>query len=172
MNDKKHKCSNPLCEKYTTNPKFCSMTCAAIFNNKIHKKRKRKTYRCKICDIEIQRRKTLCDIHNPQVINWNQITLRTILTDIEKHGPSNRYSRIRAQAKIIYKRSTRPKCCERCGYKFHYEICHIKAIHLFDLDTSITVINDLSNLIALCPNCHWEMDNGLFIPTTQSIINL
>jgi hypothetical protein len=23
------------------------------------------------------------------------------------------------------------------------------------------VVNSLENLIALCPNCHWELDHGL-----------
>ena len=45
--------------------------------------------------------------------------------------------------------------------KQHYEVCHIKGISDHGLDTTIGEINDIHNLIALCPNCHWEMDNGL-----------
>jgi hypothetical protein len=31
----------------------------------------------------------------------------------------------------------------------------------FPLDTPISVVNSLDNLVGLCPNCHWEFDHGL-----------
>ena len=31
----------------------------------------------------------------------------------------------------------------------------------FDDNNTIAEINDISNLIGLCPNHHWEYDNGL-----------
>lgn len=40
--------------------------------------------------------------------------------------------------------------------------CHIKAIKLSIKSTRISEINSLDNLIALCPNCHWEFDAGLW----------
>ena len=49
----------------------------------------------------------------------------------------------------------------RSGYDKHYEVCHIKAVSDFSEDTPITVINHIDNLVALCPNHHWEFDNGL-----------
>lgn len=51
------------------------------------------------------------------------------------------------------------KYCNVCGYDKHYEVCHIKSIASFKSNTSVSIINDLTNLIALCPNCHWEHDN-------------
>lgn len=53
------------------------------------------------------------------------------------------------------------KCCKICGYDKHFEVCHIKPVASFPKDTLITVVNDISNLIPLCPNCHWELDNGI-----------
>lgn len=49
----------------------------------------------------------------------------------------------------------------QCGYDKHVEVCHIKAIRDFDLKTKIKDINSKENLVLLCPNCHWEFDNGL-----------
>jgi 5-methylcytosine-specific restriction endonuclease McrA len=69
-------------------------------------------------------------------------------------------SRIRELARLAYKRSDKPKQCVVCGYQLHYEICHVIPISDFSIDTSISVVNALSNLIALCPNHHWELDNG------------
>ena len=49
--------------------------------------------------------------------------------------------------------------CECCGYDKHFEAAHIKPIGSFPLDTPISDINSLENLVSLCPNCHWEFDN-------------
>ena len=48
-----------------------------------------------------------------------------------------------------------------CGYSKHYEVAHIKAVADFDDNDLISEINSENNLIALCPNHHWEYDNGL-----------
>lgn len=53
------------------------------------------------------------------------------------------------------------KKCFVCGYDSFVEVCHIKKISDFTLDTKISVINDISNLVFLCPNHHWELDNNL-----------
>ena len=70
-------------------------------------------------------------------------------------------SKIRAKARsIFYKTNPDPKCAI-CGYDKHIEVCHIKAISSYNNDTLVSEINDIKNLIGLCPNHHWELDNGL-----------
>jgi len=49
--------------------------------------------------------------------------------------------------------------CRLCGYDKHFEVAHIKPISEFPEDTLLTVVNDPTNLMPLCPNCHWEFDN-------------
>lgn len=71
-------------------------------------------------------------------------------------------SNIRRHAERVYSASSKKKCCYKCGYDKHYEICHIKAVSKFDDNALIQDINSIDNLIALCPNCHWEFDNGVF----------
>jgi predicted restriction endonuclease len=58
-------------------------------------------------------------------------------------------------ARKVYKDSGLPTSCD------HIEVCHKQAINRFSADTPIATINDLHNLVALCPNHHWEFDNGL-----------
>lgn len=41
------------------------------------------------------------------------------------------------------------------------EIAHIKAVSEFEESSTIAEINSIDNLIALCPNHHWEYDNGI-----------
>lgn len=48
-----------------------------------------------------------------------------------------------------------------CGYSNYFEIHHIKPIEEFKLTTKIVEVNSLNNLIALCPNHHWEADNDI-----------
>ena len=68
-------------------------------------------------------------------------------------------SSIQKEARKVYQNSNKPKKCIICGYDKHYEVAHIKAVSDFDDNTLISEINDISNLIALCPNHHWEYDN-------------
>lgn len=55
----------------------------------------------------------------------------------------------------------RVKHCSVCSYVNHVEVCHIKSVSSFKDSASISEINDLSNLVYLCPNHHWEFDHGL-----------
>lgn len=70
-------------------------------------------------------------------------------------------SSIRKGAEKIFNDSDKPKKCLICGYDKHIEIAHIKAVSEFSDETLISEINDINNLMALCPNHHWEYDHGL-----------
>lgn len=69
-------------------------------------------------------------------------------------------STIQKDARKIYITSNKPKRCICCGYDKHFEVAHIKAVSDFDDDVLISEINNIDNLIALCPNHHWEYDNA------------
>jgi len=124
--------------------KFCSRSCAAIFNNKKRVrviKVKEKPPKKERADLLIYRTKG--NIFETQK-NWQSAR-----------------SSIRSHAEATYYRSDKSKCCYLCGYDKHFEIAHIKAVSDFDDYTLISIINHIDNLIGLCPNCHWEFDNGL-----------
>ena len=70
-------------------------------------------------------------------------------------------SAIRKLAERIYKNSDKELKCAICGYDKHVEIAHIKSVSEFDGHSTIAEINSIDNLIALCPNHHWEYDNGI-----------
>ena len=46
-----------------------------------------------------------------------------------------------------------------CLYQ-HYEVCHIDGISTHSDDVTIDEINDIDNLVAMCPTHHWELDYG------------
>lgn len=147
-----------------TKKHFCSQSCAATYNNK-HFPKRCKTKVCKTvdCDTLIDCSYTYCEEcisegkHLPGGINLSDRTLGEYIKGRPKN--SNRYRDIRRHAKKAIKE--RPQICNNCGYDKHIETCHIKDIKDFDLDTLISEINSKENLIFLCPNCHWEFDNGI-----------
>jgi hypothetical protein len=83
------------------------------------------------------------------------------LSEIQHSAKYQISAQVRQRARYTYRNSERPKYCVNCGYNKHYEVCHIRAINDFPLDATIATVNDLSNLVALCPNCHWEFDHNL-----------
>lgn len=68
-------------------------------------------------------------------------------------------SSIQKGARAQYEASNKHKACYVCGYDKTYEVAHIKPVSDFDDTSLISVINDVDNLIALCPNHHWEFDH-------------
>jgi hypothetical protein len=136
---------------------FCSRSCAATFNNKKHPKR-HFTKTCNICKSLIRSDSKYCsgcykENHYLDNKTLEQATQR-------RKNDNNRYCQIRQISRKKYLQSDKPKCCEVCGYDKHIEICHIKDIASFSKTTLVSEINDLSNLIALCRNHHWELDHG------------
>lgn len=68
---------------------------------------------------------------------------------------------IQKGARFVYFQSTKDKECRNCGYDKHIDVCHIKAVKDFSSEDYVYSINAVSNLIGLCKNCHWELDNGI-----------
>lgn len=147
------------CGKETFNPKFCSSSCAAAYNNSHFPKRKPKDWRCKHCGVPIPRGRSVCDKCNPYVVDWSKRTLRE-LQQASKYQIS---AQIRDLARDVYAKSNLPRACRNCGYDKHVEICHVHPISSSPDNTPVAVVNDLANLVALCPNCHWEFDHGLLV---------
>lgn len=91
--------------------------------------------------------------------DWSKITKGELFSYC-KNWQSAR-TQIRKLAQKSFEESGKEYKCPVCGYTNHVEIAHIKAVSEFDDSTPITTINDPSNLIGLCPNHHWEYDNGI-----------
>lgn len=158
------------CNKETSNIKFCSKSCANSHNNSLKPKRKAKVRICSNCN-------------KPTGYSWKvQRTICDICLDLKKAKETKKdyinkakyqvHSIIRSQARVLYQKSNKPKYCLVCKYNKHYEVCHIKAIKDFDDTDFISEINNLDNLIALCPNHHWEFDKGLISLRTIQDSNL
>lgn len=80
---------------------------------------------------------------------------------ITKRGYPNARAAICHHARTIYNQSNKLKHCIVCGYKNHYEVAHIISVSDFPDDVFVSDINNLDNLVALCPNHHWEYDKNI-----------
>lgn len=164
------------CGQETSNSKFCSTHCSAIYNNKLYPKRKLKSFYCRKCKkllgegTNFRKRKYCQECYRTMkfCVDWSQITLAQFFKKLKRYQA---HARIRQRARQIFHKENRPQQCSICRYNKHIEICHVKPIGSFPEDTAISIINDISNLIALCPNCHWELDNGVLKLGEEQVFN-
>lgn len=133
---------------------FCSRSCSITYNNRTRPKRKPEG-NCFDCGTPISTSRKRCkSCHESN----KDITLAEALYDSKTR--SNLYGSVRGRARTIAKSLGWNKCI-KCSYGKHVEIAHKKPISDFALDTKLSVINNPKNLMALCPNCHWEHDHLL-----------
>lgn len=142
------------CDKETNNPKYCSRSCAASINNSNTPKRQPEG-ECCICGCLQTKRRKYCNKCFHSEFSAKDITLKEAI--YEKHHRSSAYALVRSRARSVCK--TRDYKCEVCQWDHHVEVCHIKPISAFPEETLISEINSESNLIILCPNCHWDFDH-------------
>jgi len=145
---------------------FCSLNCNAVYNNTGRIKKGPVKRMCSQCNkIFIVTRNDAGYFSKnkrcPICMNSSVIPTRTKkqMFEISSSWQSARTT-IRGHASKIYAQSNKPKCCIVCGYFKHYEISHLKSVSDFSDDSLIAEINDINNLIALCPTHHWEYDNN------------
>lgn len=155
--------------------KICSMCKIEKHSSFYHTKKEKngKTYlksRCKKCST-IANRKESCGIRCKcgnkmhKISNCCSKCLRKLVTiqdcyqRYDKHHLSSVFSLVRIRARYKYRNQITE--CQNCRYNKHVEVCHIKPISSYPKDTMIDEINDISNIVFLCPNCHWEFDNGI-----------
>lgn len=173
--------------------KFCNKSCAAQYNNKNRKYSRARINLMpdeELIDAFLQsssisefaekigyNRETLKEDYvikrlNALEINLNDLKQRTrdrmfsTYTKGEAFALRKSWQSVRSSiarlAREEYQKSDRPKHCIVCGYP-HYEVAHIKAVSDFSDDTLISDINSIDNLIGLCPNHHYEYDNGILL---------
>jgi hypothetical protein len=147
------------------NKSYCNHSCAAVHSNLVSPKRAKVLSRvktCKLCTQELTvkqgskqricsscKETTSIEHYTKDRIFQSRTTWQSARTAIRKHAAQ------------VFKNTGKPLVCHVCSYSNYVEIAHIKSVSSFAKDTLITEINHESNLIALCPNHHWEYDHGL-----------
>jgi len=135
--------------------KFCSVSCSCKRNKN------------KIVDTLTKEKisKTLKTKNSTKTYNYNGSLLE--LTKGELKEKRNTYQSWRSDIRRLSKKlyysfhQNEKNVCKLCGYDKHVEVCHIKSVSNFSDNAKLSVICNKENMILLCPNCHWELDNGL-----------
>lgn len=155
------------------NRHFCSKSCASSVL-------KRKTEKhCKICNNFMDRRRIDICQKCSFSIERNRLQNLTLKELHEKNSvkgkhPSWANAELRNYCRAWNKHLSQYSC-QKCKYSLHIEYCHIKPVSSFNENTKLKEINDESNILILCPNCHWEFDNELLsvndIPPRTDVIS-
>ncbi len=137
---------------------FCSSSCAATFNNV---RKRKKEYTCRKCGVK---KKQYCCTKLCKrcrfivgVKKFGERTLESFKSTFSRH----RYQMVRHHAHQVVRIFGIAKSCMVCSYSTHVELAHKKSIGSFSGNATLNQINDLNNLVYLCPNHHWELDSGI-----------
>lgn len=76
---------------------------------------------------------------------------------------ASKYALVRAKARSKMNFNKVDKKCVICGYDKHVEVHHKKSCNTYEDDTLLSVVNDLDNIVYLCPNHHFEADNNMIV---------
>jgi 5-methylcytosine-specific restriction endonuclease McrA len=102
-------------------------------------------------------------------------TIDNLVTFIDNKVLGNtNIEQIRAQARKKYKKMSKNMNCMHCKHTGSTQVCHIKAIADFNKLSTVEEINNISNLIGLCPNCHIDLDkhNKFEVTRTATLYNM
>lgn len=140
-------------------PKYCSRRCSTIARNAVRGARDATgrliNRRCPNCD-GVKYYKSLtcgnCARSKPK----SERAALTLGTLREQFDTLAYHAKIRMWARA----ACPDRACVVCGYDKHIDVCHIRAVKDFPVTATIAEVNAISNLVPLCPNHHWEFDNG------------
>lgn len=132
--------------------KFCGSSCAAKYNNSRRPKKRQ------VCDCGriLDYRSKSCRICRSEV--GAQVTLGELREKSVRHAQV--YNTLRQRSRKIAQKMGLTGC-EVCGYSTHVEIAHINALSKLSDSTTVAEASDHTNFRLLCPNHHWELDNGM-----------
>lgn len=145
------------CKGPTSNPKYCSRSCAASANNR----RSPRRVKSKVCNFDgclelIFSSRKFCAEHRYGTPKF------TTIGELRQAAQYQANAYARQLARKWARKNLDLSSCTVCDYSLHVEVAHISPLSQFPDHTPIeeTYVN---NLIVLCPNHHWEYDNGYLV---------
>ncbi len=145
--------------------KYCSKSCSAKVNNTLYPKRVSVKQYCLMCGEEFtsigqSRQKCPACISATKSAEYIwKVTMGEYKNGFSRAAQA--YNSARTISRRIYEKSDRPKSCLICRYAKHYEVCHIEDLQHVPDDKILGLALSHQNIVALCPNHHWEFDKGL-----------
>jgi hypothetical protein len=174
----KHQCIQ--CEIETDNPRFCSRSCAAVYNNKVTPKRKKKVTPCTVCGDALPHRtkRTKCitcrSIKTRTTLNCAYCQREYVYSSSQGHTKtfcnscSVNKRRLQRRAELVQHFGGK---CTRCGYsEFISSVCfhhtdptekefNISGAHTRSWDA---LLKEAEKCVLLCANCHMAYHAGMW----------
>lgn len=137
---------------------FCSLSCAAKWNNTHFPKQHKQPRHCKICGKSTVSNTDSCQtcFRNSCIAKYGEMTIQDFKSTYARH----KYQGIRHHAHRVARMGGMIPKCAVCEYNTHVQLCHRVSIGSFSKNTLVKEVNAVSNLVFLCPTHHWEMDHG------------
>jgi hypothetical protein len=147
------------CSNETDNPRFCSRSCAAKYNNKSKPKRLPQ-HQCKNCGKFVNAKHRYCSVECKN--NYHKYHHRQISKSNSESVVSWRQKR--KEKAVAYLGNK----CSICGYdkciatlEFHHKDPLLKEFQISAKITSYErLIQELDKCILVCANCHREIHNN------------
>ena len=144
---------------------FCSSSCFAKYSNRTRVRTPKTTSLCPTCElrqIDVSSKLCInCHTQNRRERAEN-LTKGELLARFDKRGRWDIYRASLGKAsRQTYLRAGKPQACLICGYTIVFHVAHIKPVAAFSNTAKIKEINNIDNLVALCPNHHYEFDNNM-----------
>ena len=141
--------------------KFCNHSCSAIFSNIKRGYKIRIGIKCK-CAGKKEYESEMCRQCRNNEKN-NEFLKRTIESFIKSRKGyfTHQMEGIRKHARKVLGQSTKLKMCEKCGWDKYVQACHKIPIYKFPKTTKVEEVNNIDNLMWLCPNDHWLYDQKI-----------
>lgn len=148
------------CGKFTKNPKFCSRSCSAKYNNRKYPKRLAKKRYCKNCGKELKGskrgNKLFCNLecHN---LHKEKVYIKKWISGEESGTTGNKKPGISGYVKHYLLKKSGYKC-QKCGWNEINPTLGYPVLEIHHMDGN-RENNRPKNLIVLCPNCHSITEN-------------
>lgn len=145
--------------------RFCGQSCAAKFNNTTTAFPKRKRTP-KVC-VKCGERHATTRPRQDGSLNYNKLCADCHVDKYQRLAEATKsessHSQIRGHARKVMKDAGLSCLCAvpGCDYTHFAECCHRTPVKDFPPDTKLKDMNSVDNLVALCPNHHWDFDHGL-----------
>jgi len=141
--------------------RFCNRSCAAFFHHGRPEPAPRLCQTCGEVIVQGSRLRKYCADHPRGRMPRVSIGTRTKgnLFATRPNWQSARNA-IRNHAKTVFAKSGLPLRCYVCNYDYHVQIAHKVPVSNFPKSAPLSQVNAIDNLVALCPNHHWEYDHG------------
>ena len=136
------------CSSETTNPKFCSLSCSAKYNNNNNLPKRKKIKKCLSCQSFIVSSRTYCkDCWSPN--SKSSTKLKKWISGEWAGGTVYGLSEIIRNYLI----SNADNSCQKCGFNTLHKKDNRPILEINHIDGNGTN-HSSDNLEVLCPNCH------------------